>query len=139
MGHSKITKKLDMLNRRRKYGSIVRVIGSILPSAAFTPPCRIYIPNWVHLENNQWGFPNQAQGNLPILEELRKSDLPSENDVGDGLIEAFEIASEIISSVSDEEDIDEDEEDTASSSPEGWIQDDRKLTKHFNPTLIDET
>lgn len=138
MGHSKITKKLEMLNRRRKYGSIVRVIGSILPSAAFTPPCRIYIPNWVHLENNRWGFPNQVDGNIPIFDESRKPDLPSENDVGDGLIEAFEIASDIISSVTDEEDI-EDEEDAASSSPEGWIQDDMKLTKHFNPTLIDVT
>ncbi|ODM97129.1 Mitochondrial fission regulator 2 [Orchesella cincta] len=127
---AKLAKKLEALNRRRKMGSIVRVVGSLLPNSLFTPPCRIFIPNWAQLKSNQQ-WQSQPQNNLIGLEFATKLDPPSENLVGDGLIEAFEVASEVISSISG----DEDDEETASSSPEGWAQEQREFPTNFNPTL----
>lgn len=126
MRHSNLTRRLQILSRRRKTGSIIRVIGSILPSCIFTPPCHIYIPNLAQLGHNQWGFLPQYSTGLTLKENLNP---PTENEVEDGVIAAFEIDSDNISSVSG----DLEDEDDASSSPEGWTQEQRII--NFNPTL----
>lgn len=113
---------------------MIRVIGSILPNTLFTPPCRIYIPNWAQLETKQWSFQPIPDLNNPLFDLSRKVDLPSENDAGDGLIEAFEINSDAVGSVS--EDGHEEDEDTASSTPEGWTREQRRITANYNPTLM---
>jgi len=125
-----IADKWEPINRRRKRGSIVRVVASVLPDMCFNPPCRMFIPS-AGYQNNSWRSPIQSY-NLPHKQE-RFPPSTTNNDPDeeftytqdaldgptinqDGLIVAFAIND----GESDCTELDTVEIEDTCSNPEGW-------------------
>jgi hypothetical protein len=127
---AEIVERWEPINRKRKNGSLIRVIATVLPDCLFTPPCRMFIPTTA-------GFMASSilHGDAETGRMARAVTLGADTGLGmttttfrdgfgeldgvpneDGLIVAFQIDSD---STQDGTDATRDIEDSC-SNPEGW-------------------
>lgn len=107
----RIQGRLEPMKRRRRNGSIIRVIADLLPDMVFGPTPRIFIAGLV---------PNNTVGSLVTVREDKMIDKSPEGMI----VVAFELDADGESECTEIEDVDVhvDEEDM-SSNPEGWYTD----------------